>query len=119
MAGSGEHRMTTGRRLWTHTFDEASVVTMLTADSEGVTVTAGTQEKANVVTLSAATGAPAVDYALTDAQTALFSAVQGNVIPPFALEVGSKIAIAFPDTLGTGTPLLDVLPKATSPCAGH
>jgi len=111
--------MTTGRRLWTHTFDQATVVTMLTADSEGVTVTAGTQVAANVVTLSAATGAPTVDYALTAAQTELFSTVQGNVIPPFALEAGSKIAIAFPDTLGASTPLLGVLPKATSQRAGH
>ncbi|WP_194891190.1 serine/threonine-protein kinase [Catenulispora pinisilvae] len=111
--------MTTGKRLWTHTFDQATMVTILTADGGGVTVAAGTTAAANVVTLSAATGAPSVDYALTDAQTALFSTVQGNVIPPFALEAGSKIAIAFPDNLSTSTPLLGVLPKATSAGAGY
>jgi serine/threonine protein kinase len=102
--------MATGSRLWTHTFDQADAVTLLTADAAGVTVVRTTVTSAAMDTLSAQNGTPTDDYALTSAQAGLLTTAQWSDAPPFALQAGSQIALAFPGSQGTSAPLLGVLP---------
>jgi serine/threonine protein kinase len=102
--------MATGERLWTHTVDQANTVTLLTADAAGVTVVAETAGSATMETLSAQNGTPTDDYALTSAEAGMLTMSQWTDAPPFALQAGSQIALAFPGSQGTSAPLLGVLP---------
>jgi hypothetical protein len=88
--------MATGEPLWTHTVDQANTVTLLTADAAGVTVVAETASSATMETLSAQNGTPTDDYALTSAEAGMLPMSQWTDAPPFALQAGSQIALAFP-----------------------
>lgn len=103
--------LATGKELWSRPFAAASLVEPLVATQAGVQiVSASPVPGASVLeTLSASSGAPIANRALSPSMAAAFAATTTGADPPYAAAVGgSGLAVAFPTASQPGQTMLAV-----------